>query len=272
MPRRYRLIGILLFVALSVTAITGCSKKPTSLIPTSPDVSLGRTVATGAVTANAVQRPLSDFLSTQGTTNGFLPPVPDFIGWANNPLTRFAGVDYAGLAADWLATNGGPTIGTGFKGSVLERPLADGRAEITVDLYTTHALTFVVSNPVDIASDPESFGYRATTLLADPTLIPALSNSHLLVTFTNTAPGAPIPDLIRAIMLGDPPPGFELRVLKFEATGEGPLHAAGGYEEGAPGRVTITQTGLFMTGGNGATADGFPVEKLELRVVKGGRF
>jgi hypothetical protein len=59
----------------------------------------------------AVQRPISDFLDAQGTTMVFNTPVPDQLGWANNPSLsnsakpppfRFALFDYSGLANDYL--------------------------------------------------------------------------------------------------------------------------------------------------------------------------
>src|SRR5687768_9257579 len=39
--------------------------------------------------AKATQRPISDFLATQGADETFLfiPPIPNFIGWGNNPTT-----------------------------------------------------------------------------------------------------------------------------------------------------------------------------------------
>jgi hypothetical protein len=61
----------------------------------------------------STQRPLSDFISTQGSTNIFIPPLPDFIGWTNNnPQTLFVSVDYTGLVASYLVSHGGPSLGT----------------------------------------------------------------------------------------------------------------------------------------------------------------
>jgi hypothetical protein len=50
------------------------------------------------------QRPLSDFLTAQGSTDPgiFFPPVPDYVGWSDNPFTTFCLVDYAGLADAYL--------------------------------------------------------------------------------------------------------------------------------------------------------------------------
>jgi len=209
-------------------------------------------------------RPLSDFTSTQGTTNIFIPPVPDFIGWGDNPPHQFASVDYAGLAAAWLVANGGPNLGTQVQGNVIERPLSDGRALVSVVLRTTGANSWVSPNPGDFANDPLQFGYRAQDILANSSLSPALSNCTLNVTFKNTAPGAPLPDLVNAFILGNTAPGQELRTLSFRSDGDGPLHAAFGVAEGTPGHLTVTETGLFMTGFHGATSDAFPVERVDL--------
>src|SRR5262245_31997905 len=46
-----------------------------------------------ATEATAGSRPLSDFVNAQGTTNVFIPPVPDYIGWCGEdlrPPIRFA--------------------------------------------------------------------------------------------------------------------------------------------------------------------------------------
>jgi hypothetical protein len=219
--------------------------------------------------SGASQRPFSDFLSAQGSTNVFIPPLPDFIGWSNNsPQTLFASVDYLGLVAGYLASHGGPVLGTIVDGTVMERPLADGRAEVTVEIHATDALTWVLPIPFnDIATDPLAFGYRGTDLLANPNLVPALSSAHSKVVFKNTAPGAPLPDLIIAFILGQGDPGQELLTLSFESNGTGLLRAPSGSPEGTPGRCTVAQTGLFMTGFHGAVGDGFPAERVTIRPV-----
>lgn len=219
---------------------------------------------------SAGQRPLSDFLNAQGTTNIFVPPVPDYIAWANNypptPQSVFASVDYAGLAARWLRQNGGTAPGTQLSGSVLEVPLSDGRAQVTVVVRARSALTWAIALPAnDLAADPTLFGSRAQELLADPSLTPALSSSMIKVVFDNTAPGAPLPDLVNAFILGNTLPGQELVSLSFTSSGKGPLHAAFGVPDGTPGMLNVQQTGLFGTGFHGAVADAFPAEIVNLR-------
>jgi hypothetical protein len=93
--------------------------------------------ATALADGPAKKLPLSAFLDTQGSTNGFIPPVPDYLGWiapppgVKTPASSYVGgnsasCDYAGLANEWLVQNGGPDLGTSFSGSVTERSLSDG--------------------------------------------------------------------------------------------------------------------------------------------------
>jgi len=219
---------------------------------------------------DAVQRPISDFVNAQGSTRLFIPPIPDFIGWSDNPpngcnSTKFASVDYAGVAAGWLEANGGPSLGTELSGSVTERPLPDGRAEVTVVLQASNALSWVVGFPIsDLATDPPIFGYRATAILADPSLKPALSTSLLQVKFTNTAMGDPLPDLVNAFILGNALPGQSLTTLSFRSTGSGPLHAQSGVPEGTRGKLTVEQTGLLLHTFMGCPGVAFPAELVRL--------
>jgi hypothetical protein len=119
-----------------------------------------------------IQRPIEDFVNAQGTfcipcgapgttcINGcglFIPPVANFVGWdtlqevppqqGNVQPVRCASVDYAGLANAKIEELSGGTIsfGTTTSGTVTERALADGRAEVSARLHTTNALTWVVS-------------------------------------------------------------------------------------------------------------------------------
>jgi len=215
----------------------------------------------------ATQRPIEDFLGAQGTTSMFFPPVPDYVGWTVQPtFERFALVDYAGLAAAFLSENYAVNLGTSVSGSARERPLADGRAEVSVFLSTSNALAWASEVDVDdFANSPLLFGARAGDVAGGAQA--ALGSSRLKAVFTNTAPGALLPDLVAAFILGGAAPGQELRSLSFHAEAAGPLHADFDVPEGTPGRLTVSQTGLFMTGFQGATADGFPAERVDLHVV-----
>jgi hypothetical protein len=212
------------------------------------------------IVAAAGQRPIEDFVNAQGTfciDDGqggcflFVPPIANFLGLSDPEEEIAASVDYAGLA-DAFA---GGAFGTETTGTVTERPLNDGRAEVHVRLHTTNALSWVVDG-FDFTG-PLLFGNRAPEVLAGAE--PALGESFLHVKFINTAPGAPLPDLIQLLVA--PEPGQELVFLSFHARADGPL------ADGSPGRVEVVQTGLFMTEFQGATADGFPAEKIILQAV-----
>ena len=224
-----------------------------------------------------LHRPIQDFLSTQGTycvddgAGGcflFVPPDPNFLGWTNDldsPVIRFAGVDYAGLA-DAYPAGRRPVI----SGTVTERPLKDGRAEVTVLLHTKGANAWVIELDLlgdvlgQIATRPTLFGHRPRDVGQGQ----ALGDTFLHVVFVNNARRAPLPDLVQLINFPDTLPGRELKFLAFSTHARGPLTAEFGVPEGSPGRATITQTGLFMTKGKGlALIDAFPAEDINLQVV-----
>ncbi|MGE0886684.1 MAG: hypothetical protein AB7P14_24355 [Blastocatellales bacterium] len=210
----------------------------------------GLVLATGIITSiaplqamQATRRPLSDFINTQGTTNIFVPPVPDFIGWltaAGVQPPYFASVDYAGLANGWLVANGHSSLGTTYGGSITERPLANGRAQVSVTLHTQNALAWVGDlSTGDFANGTLLFGHRAQDVLAGADA--SLAESHLVAVFNISAPGAPIPDLVaNSFCVGPNPAGCELVSLSFYANANGILHEAAGVAEGTPGRAVIS--------------------------------
>jgi len=253
----------------TITAISAWNTNPLLVVVLLGVIAMSSTMTVPVLASQAVQRPISDFLSMQGTTMVFNTPVPDQIGWVNNPPTLFALFDYAGLAAKYLQDNFGILLDTTTSGSITERPLPDGRAESTVILHTKRALTWAAGPAPDPNVTPPSFGYRPAEIAADPSKVPALGESHLHVVFKNPAPGADLPDLVDAFILGNAAPGQELVFLAFRGTATGPLRAPSGLgPEGTPGRCFVVQTGILFRGPfKGATADGFPAELVELRRI-----
>jgi hypothetical protein len=214
--------------------------------------------------AQTAHRPIGEFVAAQGTfcvddgAGGcvlFVPPVQNFVGWTDTNNFLGASVDYAGLANEAV----GNILGTTFSGNVSERPLADGRALITVNLQTDNALTWVV--PFDPSSTQNQwrdnellFGVRASDVINGA--VPSLGSSKLTLEFTNPAPGFPLPDFNQ--LLFAPDPGQELRSVHFEAI------ADGFYPDGSKGKLHVSERGIFDNGFHGAVADGFPVEFINL--------
>jgi hypothetical protein len=233
-----------------------------------------------AAQAAGRQRPLTDFLSMQGTfcaddgAGGcylFVPPAPNFLGWNTwppvNDRVTFAGMDYAGLANAFLQN----PFNTQVDGMVLEWPLPDGRAEVRVALLTSRANCWVID--VDLTGDflgqvaaaPTLFGQRPGAGFGY-----ALGRCSLDVRLINSAPGAPLPDLIQ--LNSAPAADQRLDYLFFGADVAGPLTAQFGVPEGTPGRCTIRQNGLLAVASKASPksrvgADGFPVERVDLRRI-----
>ena len=232
----------------------------------------------------ATQRPLADFINAQGASMCFTPPAPDQLGWgtgadktngnANLTPPRFALIDYTGLEAKYLRSKG-IDLGTTVSGSVLERPLANGRALVTVDLQTKNALGWALGPDDQLNTGPTLFGSRVLDIVNGAT--PALGDSSFHAVFINTAPGALLPDLVclnasqpPSCFISACPTGFELDFLSEQASITGPLHAPD-FPEGAPGRLTVVQRGLInpaiQNGFKGPLSDAFPVESIALQRI-----
>ncbi len=235
-------------------------------------LALGVAVNVGLADDNdETERPIGDFLERQGafcirfdfgefayvdTRDDFcpfdeflfVPPVDNFIAW-NDPETLLGiSLDYAGLADDAL----GGSLGTEFEGEITERLLPDGRAEVTVELETENALSFVIQgNPdgtFDFGNGPLLLGERVA---ADGTIEnPVLGESSLELVFINTAPGADLPDLLQLFFV--PEPGQEIIFLLFE-----------GEAESEEGEVKVTQICPAPCSENGLF---FSVETVELEL------
>jgi hypothetical protein len=219
--------------------------------------------------------PLSAFLDTQGSQNIYIYPVPDYWGWVapppgvKTPAPSYVGgnsasCDYAGLANEWLVANGGPDLGTSFSGAVTERSLSDGRVLVQVELHTTNALTFgmrIDAFPYgNFATDPLIFGARAQDVLLGAA--PGIGECHASFAWKQS-PG-PLIDFVH----WETVPNFEFVSLSFRANAIGPLTALAGYgPDGTPGRLIVSQTGIFRTAYMGATADAFPAEFVEVRGI-----
>jgi len=177
-------------------------------------------------------------------------------------------VDSFGLANAYVeeASLGTVSFEPTMEGSVTERPLADGRAEVIVLLRTKNALCWAS----DVESWPWPLLFGSQPWAVAEGAAPALGESTLHLVFTNPWPGHPLPDYNQLVI--EPEAGQQLLSVDFQAKAYGPLHEAFGVAEGTPGRMTVQQVGLLEKGsGKGkAAADGYVVENVKLQAVGGG--
>ena len=217
-------------------------------------------------------RPISDFLEKQGQhlTKGIVPEFMSFTAYYTQDGTnRAVSIDYAGLGARVMRkkTAGAVSLPTKMDGLIYERPLPDGRAEVTIQLHTRNALTFVIEEPeadYDAMGQP-IFGYRPQDIVKDYE-----ADGHLDVTLSvgscffhivlkNTQVGAALPDLVVFLGVGSPLPGQKLVSLTMFADAHGTIHDDG---EGHAGSVQVMQaTDLDFS---------FPVEEIFVRALADG--
>jgi len=200
--------------------------------------------ASSSALAEPAIRPIEDFLGAQGTMTSFVPPVPDYLGWADTGMVNFALVDYAGLAAEYIETETGEPIGTTFTGEVTEEAMKNGSVRVEVELQTENALAFGFeigdadwdNDPLPFLNTPLAFGHRAQDVILGAE--PALASSSLNVVFIRQGElGDPLPDLLSLEF------GPDITFLDYRAEAEGPLGPGfrdGGYQ-GANGPLRVHQ-------------------------------
>jgi len=195
----------------------------------------------------------------------FHPPVPNYIGFTAPVQGRcaLALVDYAGLANAWIEeeSKGSVSFGTEIDGLVIETPLADGHAKVSVFLTTKNALTWVNEGCDETPTNPVLFGHRAPEVLFQGKSS-ALGTSFLLLEFINTAPGAALPDFIQLAF--SPERGQEISLFSLYVQADGTLREAFGVPDDTPGQATVKQ---FSVSFGHFFAAGFPVERIDLRVL-----
>jgi hypothetical protein len=144
-------------------------------------------------------------------------------------------------------------------GLIYERPLPDGRAEVTIQLHTRQALLFVIEPPAadyDEKGQP-LFGYRPHDIVHDYKadghldVTPSLGSCFFHFVLKNTAVGAALPDLVVFLGLGDLQEGQELVSLTMFADAHGTIHEDG--EEQAGSVQVMQATGLDFS---------FPIEEI----------
>ena len=204
--------------------------------------------------AETRQRPFSEWLAAQGS---FVNPATcgtSIFSWLTSDFATFALADYSGKLGQCITSHGGPVFNPEFTGTVTERDLPDGTAEVLVIHH--FADTYAQARDNTQAGSPAILGYRAAELFNEPERQSALANGMMQVKFINAYPGAPLPDLTSIP---------NVLSVSIRIRGEGPLRAAFGVAEGTPGKVLVSQTGLFNISGQGnGVADSFPAELIHV--------
>ncbi len=228
---------VLLLVASMAFVLPGCSDNSAPVsASTAPVASPGEMNTLGGV----VQRDISEFLNAQVNWTGWSGPPPDY------PLFYVA--DYAGMFNKKYAL-GRPTT---FDGIITEKALSDGTAEVRIMVRAHDILIYVRRGPAGATL----FGARVGDVLAGAA--PTLGEAKLEITFINSAPGAPIPDLFSMMITG----------VSFESSAFGPLKAAAGLgPDGTPGHAWVNQIGLFTKEHGQLSVDGFATENVRLQAV-----
>lgn len=227
-------------IALFVASCTGDSLQPTA----------SKNAYTP--TTGPKERPISDFLSAQGTycvdPEGkgdcflYVPPAGNYAAWhAPDPgLTMY--IDYAGVANRWVGEQHPGASFSTYSGRVVEEPLSDGRARITVQLTMKNAMVYMVKG-TDLANSEAVFGYR-TDKLEGSTEPPAMGNGTMTLTLINPAPGMPIPDLVQLAKF--PQEGQKLLKLTFRFDASGTFRDQMGGERQA--NISVYSSGPIMAG------------------------
>ena len=213
---------------------------------------------------NCVNRSLSDFRKAQGTTSQFFPPVKDYVGWTDGKLITFALVDYAGLANRYINNkkSTGHSLGTTVTGSVIQCELPDGKAQIRVALSTTKALGFAQSiadldaNNWDFLKTPTIFGAKAHDVVKGANS--AVGPATLFTTFSISAPGAVLPDLVDVLV--NNPANYAPVTLSFMST------TCGRYPDGRKARLDVHE----MASTNKDNELVFSVEHVKVVDAQGG--
>jgi len=210
---------------------------------------------------DGAQRPIEDFLVNQGTYF----PQGYYVSWLDPRPTgpaNWAWIDYAGLDNLKIIEAGWPFLGTIVWGTVNERSLPDGRAEVEVVVHARNALACAFHSPDFMNLGDLVFGHPVEDVLlgAEPTL----GNCTLKVRFINTAPAASLPDLFHLLL--SPDPGMETISIYFVGQANGLM------VDGSCGHLEITQVGLMAASPpKPPMFDSWPVEHILLKRVGDGK-
>src|SRR5215213_2051591 len=145
--------------------------------------------------AGTRQRPFSDWLSAQGSTVNPGNCAASVLAWLTPDFATYARADYSGKIGDCITANGGPAFHPAISGTVSERDLPDGTAEILVIHHFTNTYVVARDNAQGGNPAPAILGYNSAELFGHPELQSAVASGLLQVRFIIAHPGDPLPDL-----------------------------------------------------------------------------
>ncbi|HEY2018398.1 MAG TPA: hypothetical protein VGH38_33060 [Bryobacteraceae bacterium] len=206
-------------------------------------------LAAAPAKAQVTSRPLSDFINAQHAFGTYPLTI-----WEDPTTNRLIYLDFAGKINEYIVAHGGTSLGTTLSGTIMERPLKDGTAEISLVLHLQNAVTYAYQDSKLV------FGHTPLQIAggADP----ALATINLNMKFTISAPGAPLSDLTDIIFIQQ-----KIGFNQLTAIGQGTFRAAYGVPDGTPGFVQTTDTGVLQSHGNGGPrGDSYPVEHIDFHV------
>jgi hypothetical protein len=208
-----------------------------------------------AARAQVTTRPLSDFVDKQIITSGGGP----YNIWTDPTTNRLISVDYTGKVNAYIVAHGGADQGTTVSGTVLERPLKDGTAEITVQLQLQNAVTW--GYQTSGSSTPLVFGHFPNDIVTGADA--ALGTVNLNLRFHISAPGAPLADLWTLFSSG------ALDFEQLNVIAQGTFRAAYGVADGTRGFTQSTQTGTLQSNGKGGPrGDFYPAEHIDFHLAQ----
>jgi len=198
----------------TVTPDDGAPPPPTSEPQPAPEPGSGGIIA----------RPIGEWTAAQGTycsDNGsggcmlYAPPVANYGVFYDQSRSMMISVDYAGIANRWLMSQG-RDFGTTTSGAINEQPIGDGRVQVTIELHTLNAISFI-SRGVDVMGGPVILGHRPMDLV-QPQNDAGKGDVFMRIVYISM-PGMPIPDLIKLIRA--PEPGQKLVSFEMSYQGRG---------------------------------------------------
>jgi hypothetical protein len=169
--------------------------------------------------------------------------------WSTWPPDRFLYFDVYGKRAEALGLN----LGTSVEGGVTVRKMVDGRAYVSVSVFTRNALCWG-TQAVGEKQEP-AFGYSPGNV--DNGSPASLGDGLFQLQFTMASPDMPLP------------PASELGTEDYPIIGlsavincSGQLRSGSGFPDGTPGNAHVTQKGMLANGfpGHCPALDCWPAE------------